>query len=66
MKDRLSKNELSEFISNIEDHIFSLNRFAADVEKNEFEIRKEVEMIYNYSQDFLYDEYGIKIETNWF
>lgn len=66
MKDRPNKNELAEFISNIDDHIFSLNRFAGDVEKNQFEIRKEVEMIRNYAEDFLYYEDVMKIETNYF
>lgn len=65
MKNELTKEELIHFIDNIDDHIFSLNRLAGNTEENSFEIRKEVEMIFIYAQDFLYEKYNVKLETEY-
>ena len=49
MTDKLTNDELKKYLINIDDHTFSLNRFTENIEGNQFEIRKEIEMIYNLS-----------------
>ncbi|MFP3359090.1 hypothetical protein R0K17_17235 [Planococcus sp. SIMBA_143] len=64
MTDKLTNDELKKYLINIDDHTFSLNRFTENIEGNQFEIRKEIEMIYNHSEDFLEEKYGVKNRIN--
>lgn len=64
MTGNLTKDELKKYLINIDDHTFSLNRFIENTEENQFEVRKEIEMIYNYSEDFLEEKYGVENRIN--
>ncbi len=64
MTEKLTNNEIKNYLNNIDDHIFSLNRFTENVEGNQFEIQKEIEKIFIYSEDFLEEKCGVKTRTN--
>lgn len=60
--DKQAKNEMLKFIEDIDGFAFSLKRLAGDPEGNQFEIRKQAEVINIYTEVFLEEVYGVKIK----
>lgn len=64
MIENLADNKLKNYLKNVDDHIFSLNSFAENTEEKKFEIQKEVERIFIYSEEFLEEQCGVTTRTN--
>ena len=48
----LTNDNLKNYLDNIDDHMFTLNRLRYNTKENNFEVQKEVAMIHLITQDF--------------
>lgn len=60
-----TKKQLSRFVENIEIYSSRLNDLERDVQNNEFDIKMLAQDINVYTNDFLYDVYGLKVYTEY-
>ncbi|MGW7861289.1 hypothetical protein ACWEU9_13630 [Staphylococcus xylosus] len=60
-----TKEQLSRFIEKIEIYSSKLNGLEKDVQNNEFDIKMLAQDINVYTNDFLYDVYGLKVYTEY-
>jgi len=60
-----TKKQLSRFIENIEIYSSKLNDLEKDIQNNEFDIKMLAQDINVYTNDFLYDVYGLKVYTEY-
>ena len=60
-----TKKQLSRFVENIEIYSSRLNDLERDVQNNEFDIKMLAQDINVYTNDFLYDIYGLKVYTEY-
>ena len=58
-KERMER--ISRFIESIERYSFELNDLKRDIQNNEFDIKMLAQDINVYTNDFLYDIYGLKV-----
>ena len=63
--DEKTKKQLLEFIENIERYAYKLNDLEKDIQNNEFDIKMLAQDINVYTNDFLYDVYGLKVYTEY-
>ncbi|PNZ63869.1 hypothetical protein CD110_00375 [Staphylococcus casei] len=60
-----TKEQLSRFIEKIEIYSSKLNGLEKDIQNNEFDIKMLAQDINVYTNDFLYDVYGLKVYTEY-
>ncbi len=60
-----TKEQLLRFIENIEMYSAKLNDLEKDVQNHEFDIKMLAQDINVYTNDFLYEIYGLKIHTEY-
>lgn len=60
-----TKEQLSRFIEKIEIYSSKLNVLEKDIQNNEFDIKMLAQDINVYTNDFLYDVYGLKVYTEY-
>lgn len=60
-----TRKQLLRFIENMERYSSKLSDLEIDIENNEFDIKMLAQDINVYTNDFLYDIYGLKIHTEY-
>lgn len=59
MTKNLTNDNLKNYLDNIDDHMFTLNRLRYNTKENDFEVKREVAMINLITQDFLEENLGL-------